>query len=150
MVSLLFMGGIVLSTNRGLSSSVLNKLSVNNPPFGVAYFFFDGRDSQSELQRHDKLIRSLISQFSYQRGGIPTVLADLYKRCGGHQQPSVNQLQNTLRDIFDGFSRAYIVIDALDECTDRDKTLNWLSKLVADIDRNAANLRIMVTSRPER
>jgi hypothetical protein len=114
----------------------------------LAYFFFDGRDSQSELQRHDKLIRSLISQFSHQRGGIPTELADLYKRCGDHQQPSVNQLQNTLQDILDGFSHAYIVIDALDECVDRGKTLNWVHSLVAD--RKVENLHIVVTSRLER
>ena len=132
------------------SASIIDKLSQENSPFGIAYFFFDGRDSQSDLQLHDKLIRSLISQFSHQRGGTPTELADLYKRCGDHQQPSVKQLQNTLRDILDGFSRAYIVIDALDECTDREKTLIWVNTLVSDTERTAGNLHILVTSRPER
>jgi hypothetical protein len=136
-----------------LSSSIIDVLSQKNTPLlGIAFFFFDGRDSQSELQRHDKLIRSLILQFSHQRGGIPTELADLYKLCGDHQQPSVNQLQNTLRDILDGFSHgcshAYIVIDALDECVDREKTLKWVSNLVAD--REVEYLHIVVTSRPER
>ena len=130
MVSLVFMGG-PLGKPMGLllSSSIIDKLSQENPPFGIAYFFFDGRDSQSELQLHDKLIRSLISQFSHQRGGIPTELADLYKRCGDHHQPSIHQLQNTLRDILDGFSGAYIVVDALDECTDREKTLIQPSRI---------------------
>jgi hypothetical protein len=76
-------------------------------------------------------------------------LADLYKRCGDHQQPSVNQLQHTLRDILDGFSDVHIIIDALDECTDREKTLIWVNKLVSDTDLKAENLHIMVTSRPE-
>ena len=74
---------------------------------------------------------------------------DLYKHCGEVQQPSDEQLQNVLHDILDGFSRAYIVIDALDECTDREKTLNWVNKLISDVDRKAANLHIVVTSRPE-
>ena len=117
-----------------LSSSIIDKLSQENPPFGIAYFFFDGRDLQTDLQLHNGLIRSLISQFSHQRGGTPTELADLYKRCGDHHQPSVHQLQNTLRDILDGFLRAYIIIDALDECTDREKTLIWVNTLLSDTD----------------
>ena len=117
---------------------------------GIAYFFFDGRDSQKDLQLHNMLIRSLISQLSdTQHGGITEKLADLYKRCGGIRQPSDVQLQNVLRDILDNFSRVYIVIDALDECTDRKKTLNWVNKLISDTNRKASNLHIMVTSRPE-
>ena len=42
------------------------------------------------------------------------------------------------------------MIDALDECTDREKTLNWANKLISDINRNATNIHIVVTSRPER
>ena len=133
-----------------LSSSIIDKLSQKNLPFGIAYFFFNGRDSRSELQLHHKLIRSLIEQFSRQRGGTPTELADLYNHCGDHHQSSVDQLQNTLRDIVDGFSRAYIVIDALDECTDRKKTLIWVNTILSDTDRPAGNLHILVTSRPER
>ena len=118
---------------------------------GIAYFFFDGRDSQKDLQLHNMLIRSLISQLSdTQHGGITEKLADLYKRCGGIRQPSDVQLQNVLRDILDRFSKTYIMIDALDECTDRERTLNWASKLISDINRKAANLHIVVTSRPER
>ena len=77
-------------------------------------------------------------------------MADLYKRCGEAQQPSDEQLQNVLRDILDRFSQAYIMIDALDECTEREKTLNWLNKLISDTNRKPANLHIVVTSRPER
>ena len=75
---------------------------------------------------------------------------DLFKRCGEIRQPSDEQLENVLRDIFDRFTHAYIMIDALDECTDREKTLNWAKKLISDAKRKAANLHIVVTSRPER
>ncbi|KDR69031.1 hypothetical protein GALMADRAFT_1353006, partial [Galerina marginata CBS 339.88] len=133
-----------------LSSSVINELSQKKAPFGIAYFFFDGRDSQKALQLHENLIRSLISQFSHQRGGIPAELADLHKNCGDHHQPSVNQLQDVLRNILIGFSSTYIVIDALDECTDRKETLFWLNNLVSSTKLAAGNFHIMVTSRPER
>ena len=137
-----------MKTRLLLSSWIFDKLPESTESLGIAYFFFDGRDSQKELQLHNKLIRTLISQLSDTRhGGISDDLANLYKRCGNFQQPSDEQLQNVLRDILDGFSQAYIIIDALDECTDREKTLNWAKKLISDTSRN---LHIVVTSRPER
>ena len=39
------------------------------------------------------------------------------------------------------------MIDALDECTDHEKTLNWVCKLISH--SKAANLHIVVTSQPE-
>ena len=69
----------VTTSNQLFSASVINKLSEENEAScGIRYFFFDRWDSQNALQHHDKLIRSLISQFSYQHGGTPTELADLY------------------------------------------------------------------------
>ena len=139
-------GTPVRSMGRLLSSAIIDKLRPKDAAYAIGYFFFDGRDSQGELQLHDKLIRSLILQFS--RGKIPTALASLYERCNYHQ-PSVNQLENALRDILTRFPHAYIVIDALDECTEREMTLNWVNKLVVGTDRKAENLHIVVTSRPE-
>jgi hypothetical protein len=134
-----------------LSSSIIDKLPKATESLGIAYFFFDGRDSQKDLQLHSKLIRALILQLSDTRhGGITEKLEDLYKSCGETQQPSDEELQNVLRDILDRFSQAYIVVDALDECTDREKTLNWAKKLISDTNRKATNLHIAVTSRPER
>ncbi|KAF8962153.1 hypothetical protein BDZ97DRAFT_2059804, partial [Flammula alnicola] len=107
-----------------LCASVIDKVLRGDMSLGTAYFFFDGRDSQKELQMHDKCIRSLISQFSHKcSGGIPTALVDLYRRCGGHQQPSIRELQDTLQDILKQFTHAYIIIDALDECTEHERTL---------------------------
>ena len=79
-------------------------------------------------------------------------LVDLYESCGEVHQPSDEELQNVLRDILDRFSNAYIMIDALNECTDREKTLNWANKLISESDthRKPANVHIVITSRPER
>ena len=147
---LLERSNITINTCR-FSSSIVDILPEATESLAIAYFFFDGRDSQKELQLHNKLIRTLISQLSDTRhGGITEELADLYKRCGETQQPSDEQLQNVLRDILGRFSQAYIMIDALDECTDREKTLNWVNELISDRNRKQANLHIVVTSRPER
>ncbi|KIK00558.1 hypothetical protein K443DRAFT_7603 [Laccaria amethystina LaAM-08-1] len=116
----------------------------------TAYFFFDGRDSQKDFQLHEKLIRSLIWQFSLKcKGRVPKVLVNLYARCGnGHQEPTLGDLQNTLQRILDGFSSTFIILDALDECTEREKLLNWIQTLILEKDINLG-LHLIVTSCPE-
>ena len=116
----------------------------------TAYFFFDGRDSQKDFQLHDKLIRSLIWQFSLKcKGRVPKVLVNLYAHCGnGHQEPTLGDLQNTLQRILGGFSSSFIILDALDECTERKKLLNWIQTFILGKDINFG-LHLIVTTRPE-
>ena len=130
------------------SSSIVEhiaNLCHGDEKIAYAYFFFDGRDSQKDLQLHDKLIRSLIMQFSLQCcGGIPAALVDLYGY--GQEQPSTSALQDTLHHILDGYHSAYIIIDSLDECTERYKVLDWIRKIDS---LNMGNLYMVVASRPE-
>ena len=42
------------------------------------------------------------------------------------------------------------MIDALDECAEREKTLKWVNKLISDTNGKAANLHVVITSRPEK
>jgi hypothetical protein len=75
-------------------------------------------------------------------------LIDLYNHCGsGVQQPSTESLQNTLLLILDGFRHAYVVVDALDECTERRKLLKWINEIAR---RKGGNLHLLATSRQER
>ena len=119
----------------------------------TAYFFFDGRDSQKDFQLYDKLMRSLIWQFSLKcKGGVPKVLMNLYARCGnGHQEPTLDDLQNTLRGMLNGFSSTFIILDALDECAEREKLLNWIQTVILENLKKDINsgLHLIVTSRPE-
>jgi hypothetical protein len=116
----------------------------------TGYFFFDGRDSQKDFQLHHKLIRSLIWQFSLKcEGRVPKVLVNLYDHCGnGHQEPTLDDLQNVLQRILDGFSSRFIILDALDECAEREKILNWIQTFILQKDINLG-LHLIVTSRPE-
>ena len=131
------------------SSAIINNL-LQRFNSASAYFFFDGRDSQKDFQLHEKLIRSLIWQFSLKcEGGVPKVLVNLYARCGnGHKEPTLDDLQNTLQRILDGFSSTFIILDALDECAEREKLLNWIQTFVWEKNTNL-RLHLMVTSRPE-
>jgi hypothetical protein len=80
---------------------------------------------------------------------VPKVLVNLYASCGnGHQEPTLDNLQNTLQRILDGFSSAFIILDALDECAEREKLLNWIQTSIPEKDINLG-LNLIVTSRPE-
>ena len=116
--------------------------------FACAYFFFDGRDSRKQLQTHESLIRSLIMQFSDQCDGLPVALVELYRSCNnGHQEPSPDALQSTLQTILGGFKQTYIIIDSLDECTEREMLLTWLEGIS---HWTTGTTRVTVISRPER
>jgi hypothetical protein len=131
------------------SSAIIHDL-LQRFNLATAYFFFDGRGSQKDFQLHDKLIRSLIWQFSLKCDGtVPKVLVDLYTRCGnGHKEPTLDDLQKTLHRILDGFSSTLIILDALDECAEREKILNWIQTCILQKDINLG-LHLIVTSRLE-
>ena len=74
---------------------------------------------------------------------------NLHARCGnGHQDPTLDDLQNTLQSILDGFSSTFIILDALDECAERGKLLNWIQTFILEKDINLG-LHLIVTSHPE-
>ena len=133
------------------SSSIIKDLSnscVDDAGRAYGYFFFDSRDSQKGLQRHEHLIRSLIWQFSQQYDAFPKALIDLYNQCrSGGQQPSTESLQNTLLLILDGFRHAFLVVDALDECTEQSKLLKWINEIAR---WKGGKLHLLATSRHER
>ena len=97
-----------------------------------AYFFFDGRDDQKELQSIEGLIRSLIRQFSALCGSLPATLTKLFCSCHyGGSQPTSKSLQAALIHILEAFDDVYIVLDALDECTERKDLLQWILEMVS-------------------
>lgn len=116
-----------------------------NPGYACAYFFFDSRSAQTEQSLHGQLIRSLIRQFCDQCGGVPASLVELYG--SGHQQASIASLQTVLQRMVAGFERAYIIIDALDECTDWQKVLVWINSLLRS---TAGRAHVLFSSRPEK
>jgi hypothetical protein len=137
-------------SNTSLSASVIEDIICyceTEPSLASAYFFFDGRDAQQEVQVHESLIRSLIRQFSAYLDGIPGPLMALYKRCHyGDSQPTISALEATLLSILDSFQHAYVVIDSLDECTERRPLLNWIRRMN---EWKKGKLHLLVTSREE-
>lgn len=114
---------------------------------GYAYFFFDGTSGQSKLAAHESLVRSIIMQLADQFDGIPSALVELYKEeRNGRDQPLIGALENTLLQILRSFDAAYIIVDALDECSERHKVLNWIQSIAS---KTSGTLHLMITGRPE-
>ena len=112
----------------------------------VSYFFFDFNDA--EKQSSEKAIRSLLFQFTLQQQKRLQILEDLYQRCGkGQQQPAEHVMRSLLKDAIACTGSKYIILDALDECTNREDFMVFIDEL---IHSQPEGLRIMITSRREK
>jgi hypothetical protein len=94
------------------------------------------------------MVRSLITQLSVQSSSTPQALQSLFSsKMNGEQQPMTSELLTTLRHIVQEFNETFIIIDALDECKEREE-------LLADIERivgwQTGKLHILATSRREK
>lgn len=117
-----------------------------DPAYAIAYFYFDFNDD--EKQNHEKLLRSLITQFSSQCVNVPKPLEALYHRSkDGRQQPTIDSLMSILQYMLRTFQQTFIIIDALDECKEREELFKMLREIV---DWNFDGLHLLATSRKER
>ena len=93
----------------------------------MAYFYFDFNDI--EKQKSDKMIRSLIVQLSGQTTKLQE-LESLHSSCNnGERQANVERLITALKKIMEGFDEIYIILDPLDECSDRQELLNNVEEI---------------------
>ncbi|KAI9819646.1 MAG: hypothetical protein M1826_001107 [Phylliscum demangeonii] len=110
-----------------------------------AYFYFDF--SCSETQRLANLLRSLALQL-WDRCTITS--KELEKLYATHQQgeqpPTVDDLITILRCLVETFAQVYIIVDALDECSDRERLLDVVNQIV---EWKLSSLHLLVTSRKE-
>ena len=112
----------------------------------LLYFYFDFNDTEKQL--HEKMIRSLIVQLSSQSTRIPHTLESLYESSkNGERQPRYDLLLATLHQMMTYFEETYLVLDALDECLERQELLFCIDELTHWKD---ANLHILTTSRKEK
>jgi hypothetical protein len=94
------------------------------------------------------MIRSLVKQLSMQSANTPRALELLFSSCmDGDRQPTVPALLETLQQIVYGFSKAFIILDALDECKER---LDLLEDIEEIAGWKTGKLHILTTSRREK
>ena len=147
--SFLWLYGIPGCGKSVLSSTIIKDVSKHyspNPSLAVLYFYFDFNNI--EKQRHEKMIRSLICQLSSQHVSTPQALESLHSSCmNGERQPVYESLLATLHQMMGHFKETYLVIDALDECLERQELLASIEEFTGWKD---INLHILTTSRREK
>ncbi|KAJ7884235.1 ankyrin repeat-containing domain protein [Mycena leptocephala] len=143
--SLLWLHGISGCGKTILSSSIIKALRQRAEP--LAYFYFDTNTSGQHTV--SQLLCSLIDQLSVKTSSPDRTLAKLWSsyRSGRNLPDSRALISEALIPILKGFTEpVYIVIDALDECSEHDKLLKSIAKIA---DAQPSNVHLLVTSRPE-
>ena len=99
------------------------------PNTAVGYFYFDFNDNKKRSFK--KVIQSLLFQFALQTSNRLQDLKSLYKKYkNNQQQPAEGIIQSLFQDDIALAEYAYIILNALDKCTDREPLLTFLHKLV--------------------
>ncbi|KAJ7605972.1 hypothetical protein DFH06DRAFT_1252145 [Mycena polygramma] len=145
--SFLWLYGISGSGKTVLSSSIIE--TVRGRGEACAFFYFEVTDSEQRTITH--LLCSLVIQLSVQFEAQDQVLHALWKSHADGQQglPTDSELVSKgLIPILRKFKRpVYIVLDALDEASDRRE--NLLDVVTDIVDAQLSNVRLLVASRPE-
>jgi hypothetical protein len=132
-----------------LSSTVIEHLLQHchdDTSMVTAYFYFDFNDTQK--QDPELMLRSLLCQLLRRAVVIPKGVDAVFSSCeNGKRQPSLHALVEVTRQIAQEFAHVYVVLDALDECTQRSELMDMLETVAGwQLD----NLHLLMTSRKER
>ncbi len=134
-----------------LSTTIIERLMEmcsHDQHLGLAYFYF-AFDDQA-FQSVEGLIRSLVTQLCARSTSIPQCIESLYSQCSeGRSQPippSYDSLRIVLSQLCGCFKELYIVLDALDECTERHELVLAVEEIVA---WQKSGLHLLTTSRRE-
>ena len=97
-------------------------------------------------QTAHNLLASLLQQFCRQKGPLSPELSKFYEQhCRLNTRLVVSDILKLLHAEIQRFSKVYIVIDALDECPESDRTRDVFLKGLEDLPSNAY---LLITSRP--
>ncbi|KAF4782769.1 pfs domain-containing protein [Colletotrichum scovillei] len=110
----------------------------------VVYSYFDfSNESQQEAQ---SFLRTCIAQLAAKNPAAYDILVALRNRCSEAQgqQPRLEELLESTVAALGCFTQVFVVVDALDECSERGKLLNIVKEL-----QSVRNLHLVLLSRRE-
>jgi len=114
----LFCPGIPGAGKTILTSIIVDYLGrtfENDHSVGIAYLYCNFRRQQE--QSSSDLLASLLKQMVQGQISLPESVKNLYElhKCKG-TRPSTDEIMRALHSVVAGYSRPFILIDALDEC----------------------------------
>ena len=123
----------------------MQELCVENPAKSLAFFFFDFNDV--EKQDPVNMVKSLLSQLLNRCNGVPDAVRSIHATCeNGRRKASQQQLLQVLRETLELLPAPFVVLDALDECSDWDTLFDTVMEMQS---WGETTLRVLLTSRKE-
>lgn len=135
-----------------LASSIINYLKYEHQSeeVGLAYFYCDYKDPLK--QEPSVVLRTLLSQLSNQNIAVFQHVQNFYKdqfkddRAANLAPPSLDLVRSNFGQFLQtSFHKVYIVIDAIDECHDRECILKAITAIGDSVD----HIKIVVSSRED-
>ncbi|KAK6356002.1 hypothetical protein TWF718_000375 [Orbilia javanica] len=140
---ILFCPGIPGAGKTILASVIIDDLLDRycyNQTVGIAYIYLNYKNNAN--LRIDDLLLNILKQLARTRISLPKCIEELYTRYNS-SRPSRTEIIKALHKILAEYSRAFLVVDAIDEYGEHPE---FLEKIFGLHDRQ--NLNILATSRP--
>ncbi|KAL4799322.1 hypothetical protein BDV19DRAFT_385569 [Aspergillus venezuelensis] len=109
-----------------------------------ALTYFDFYFNDAKRQSADDMMRGIISQFDFQTSEISAFVDALFAFKSG-QLATFDELVQLLQQLVSAFDDVFLVLDALDECDNKDRSWEALQR----INANNGRLHLLITSRPD-
>ena len=119
--------------------------TVQSNSTGVSYIYCNYK-AQAD-QNTTTLLAVILKQLVRNRPSIADPVTRLYDlHASRNTRPSLDEIFSALQSVLTSYSTVYVIIDALDECPDKDGTRSQLLAKLRDLQRKT-DLRLMGTSR---
>jgi NACHT domain len=133
-------------TNICFSSVVVNYLErifFQDDDVGIAFIYCNYKD---QGQTAVDLLGSLLQQLFQRQLRVSDEFTTLYQRhIEKKTRPSLTEFSRLLQSQLSVFSKVFVVLDALDECPERNGTRD---DLLSELQKLQPTLRLLVTARP--
>ncbi|KAJ5641380.1 hypothetical protein N7490_005380 [Penicillium lividum] len=147
----LFCPGIPGAGKTIIAATVIDNLTTkfaHDPSIGIGYIYCNFRRNQQQ-QRED-LVASLVKQLSQSWSSLPGTVTNLHSQHKKRKtRPSFHELCNSLSSVAALYSKVFIIVDALDECSVSDGCLSSLLSVIFTLQSKTA-VNFLATSRPIR
>jgi hypothetical protein len=143
----LFCPGIPGAGKTMMAATTVDHLlrTLQSDTIGVAYIYCNYKAKAD--QNTTSLLAAILKQLVQARPSIAEPVTRLYNDPNRTStRPSLEEILSALQSVLTNYSRVYIVVDALDECQEKDGTRSQLLPKLRDLQRKA-DMRLMVTSR---
>ena len=142
---------LLLSCEANNLRSIVVDYLETSPSFkaaGVAYVYCDYK--QKLKQTAENLTWSLAYQLAEQCASFPQEVRTIYENCTKKgRSPALGDLESVLLSVSQTFPNTFIIVDALDECSELDDADGGEGlKFLSILQRLGSSVRLFITSRP--